>query len=151
MADIFARVENQAFAVKPDAKGQVSDAGVRWRFKKGLPYVGSPLFYRGRFYLVKDGGMLTCVDPQTGRAIYQEERLGPIGPYYASLLGADGRLYVTSQRGTVIVVRAGDTLEVLARNELGETAQASPAALGDTLYVRTEGHLAAFRSNRLVP
>ena len=146
MADIFARVENQAFAVKPDAKGQVSDAGVRWRFKKGLPYVGSPLFYGGRFYLVKDGGMLTCLDPQTGRALYQEERLGPIGPYYASLLGADGRLYVTSQRGTVVVVRAGDTLEVLARNELGETAQASPAALGDTLYVRTEGHLAAFRA-----
>jgi outer membrane protein assembly factor BamB len=147
MADIFARVENQAFAVKPDAGGQVSDAGVLWRFKKGLPYVGSPLFYRGRFYLVKDGGMLTCLEPQTGRAIYQEERLGPIGPYYASLLGADGRLYITSRRGTVVVVRAGDTLEVLARNELGETAQASPAALGDTLFVRTAGNLTAFRQS----
>jgi len=145
MADIFARVENQAFAVAPDATGRVSDAGIQWRFKKGLPYVASPLFYRGRLYLVKDGGMLTCLDATTGRSLYQEERLGPIGPYYASLLGAAGRLYVTSQRGTLVVVRAGDTPEVLARNELGETTQASPAALGDTLYVRTQGHLAAFR------
>lgn len=148
MADIFARVENQAFAVKPDAQGRVSDTGVLWRFKKGLPYVGSPLLYRGRFYQVKDGGMLTCLDPKTGQALYQEERLGPIGPYYASLLGAAGRIYVTSQRGTVVVVRAGDTLEILARNELGETAQASPAAVGDTLFVRTAEHLAAFRDRR---
>lgn len=147
MADIFARVENQAFAVKPDAKGQLSDAGVLWRFKKGLPYVGSPLFYRGRFYMVKDGGMLTCLDPQTGKAVYQEERLGPIGPYYSSLVGADGRIYVTSQRGVVTVVKAGDSFEVLARNELGEVTQASPVPLGDTLLVRTAGHLTAFREN----
>ena len=72
MAGIFARVENQAFAVKPDAAGRVADSGVLWRFKKGLPYVGSPLSYRGRFYLVKDGGMLTCLDPQSGRPLYQE-------------------------------------------------------------------------------
>ena len=45
----------------------------------------------------------------------------------------------------VTVVKAGDTFEVLARNDLGETAQASPALLGDTLLVRTAGHLAAFR------
>jgi outer membrane protein assembly factor BamB len=147
MADIFARVENQAFAVKPDAKGGLSDAGVLWRFKKGLPYVGSPLHYRGRFYMVKNGGMLTCLDPMTGKAVYQEERLGAVGDYYASLVAADGRIYVTSQRGVVTVVKAGDSFEVLARNDLGEVAQASPAPLGDTLLVRTAGHLAAFRQN----
>lgn len=146
MADIFARVENQAFAVHPDEKGQVSDAGVLWRFKKGLPYVGSPLLYRGRFYLVKDGGMLTCLNPQTGQPLYQEERLGPIGPYYASLTGADGRIYVVSQRGVITVVKAGDTFEVLARNDLGEITQATPVPLGTTLYARTASHLAAFRS-----
>lgn len=147
MADIFARVENQAFAVKPDAQGQVSDAGVIWRFKKGLPYVGSPLLYRGRFYLVKDGGMLTCLHAQTGKPLYLEERLGPIGPYYASLTGAGGNVYVASQRGVVSVVKAGDTFEVLARNDLGELIHATPVPLGDTLYVRTAGHLAAFRAD----
>lgn len=145
MADIFARVENQAFALKPDARGDLSDAGVLWRFKKGLPYVGSPLYYRGRFYMVKNGGMLTCLDPQTGRPLYQEERLGAVGDYYASLVGADGRIYVTSQRGVVTVVKAGDAFGVLARNELGEITQASPVPLGDRLLVRTATHLAAFR------
>jgi outer membrane protein assembly factor BamB len=145
MADVFARVENQAFAVKPDSQGRVSDAGVLWRFKKGLPYVGSPLFYRGRFYMVKDGGLLTCLEPESGKAVFQEQRLGTVGAYYASLVGAAGRIYVTSRSGVVAVVQTGDSMEVLARNELREITHATPAALGDTLFVRTAGHLAAFR------
>lgn len=146
MAAIFARVENQAFAVRPDAKGMPSDAGVLWRFKRGLPYVASPVYYRGRLYLVKNGGMLTCLDPRTGTPLYQEQRLGAGGDYYASLLAADGHLYVASRAGVVSVVKAGDAFELLSQVDLGETVQASPAALGDTLYLRTAGRLYAFRT-----
>lgn len=146
MAEIFARVENQAFAVKPDGQGGVSDAGVQWRFKKGLPYVASPLHYRGRFYLVKNGGMFTCLDPHSGKPLYQEERLGAIGDYYASLVAADGRIYVTSQRGVMTVVKAGDAFERLAQVDFEETTQASPAVVGDTLLVRTAGQLYSFRA-----
>ena len=60
-------------------------------------------------------------------------------------MGADGRIYVTSQRCVVTVVRAGDAFEVLARNDLAEVAQASPASVGDTLFVRTAGRLSAYR------
>ncbi len=145
MAAIFAKVENQAFAVKPDSHGGISDAGVVWRFKKGLPYVASPLFYQGRFYEAKNGGFLTCLDPKTGNPRYVEERLDAPGDYYASLLGAAGRIYVTSQRGIVTVVKAGDTAEVLARNDLGEVTQASPAAVNNQLLIRTATQLYSFQ------
>ncbi len=145
MAEIFQRVENQAFAVKPDGRGGLSDGGVLWRVKKGLPYVASPVYYRGRFYMVKNGGMLTCVDPSAGRAVYQEERLGAVGDYYASLVAAGGRIYAVSQPGVVTVVKAGDSFEVLAKSEFGETLQATPAVVGDVLYVRTATTLFAFR------
>ena len=145
MASIFERVENQAFAVEPDEQGRLSDAQVRWRFKRGLPYVASPVAYRGRFYLVKNGGMFTCLDPKTGRALYQEERLGAVGDYYASLTAANGHIYVASVGGVVTVVKAGDTFEVAASNRVGEGIHASPAVVGNTLYLRTAGHLYAFR------
>lgn len=151
MAAIFSKVENQAFAVKPDGQGRISDAGVVWRFKKGLPYVASPVLYQGMFYLVKNGGFLTCLNPETGKPAYQEERLGPVGDYYASLLAANGRIYVVSQRGVVTVVKAGDAFEVLSRNDLGEVTQASPAALGDVLYLRTATQLYAFREATKAP
>jgi len=151
MAAIFSRVENQTFAVKPDARGDVSDAGVQWRFKKGLPYVASPVFYQGRLYQVKNGGLLTCLHPRSGNPLYQEERLGAAGDYYASLLAGAGRIYVTSQRGAITVVKAGDAFEVLARNELGEVVQASPIAVADTLYVRTATQVYAFREGSHLP
>jgi outer membrane protein assembly factor BamB len=150
MAAIFSKVENQSFGVVPDAQGKVSDAGVRWRYKKGLPYVASPVLYRGRFYQVKNGGLMTCLDPKTGVSLYQEERLDAPGDYYASLLAADGKIYATSQRGVVTVIRAGDALEVLARNDLGEPVHASPVAVGGQLLVRTATRLYSFEQRASV-
>jgi len=97
--------------------------------------------------MVKNGGMLTCLEPGSGKALYQEERLGAIGDYYASLVGSPGRVYATSQRGVVTVVRAGDAFGVLARNDLGEPVQATPVPVGDLLLVRSAGHLQAFRES----
>ena len=42
------------------------------------------------------------------------------------------------------MLRAGDTLVVAAVNKLGESVRATPAIAGDTLYVRSAGHLWAF-------
>jgi hypothetical protein len=39
---------------------------------------------------------------------------------------------------------AGDTLDVLARNALGEPVLATPAIVEDKLYVRTKSQLYAF-------
>ena len=145
MAAIFAKVENQSFAVAPDAEGRISDAGVLWRFKKGLPYVASPLLYRGRFYQVKNGGLITCLDPRTGVPFYQEERLEAPGDYYASLVAADGRIYATSQHGVVSVLAAGDTFQVLGRNPMGEAVHATPVPVGEQLLIRTATKLYGFR------
>jgi outer membrane protein assembly factor BamB len=144
MAEIFSHVENQAFAMKAGGQGDLSESNVLWRFKRGLPYVASPVYYGGRFYMVKNGGMLTCLDPRSGKPAYLEERLGALGDYYASLVAADGRIYASSQPGVITVVKAGDRLEVLARNQMGEAVQATPAIVGDTILVRTASQLYSF-------
>jgi hypothetical protein len=46
---------------------------------------------------------------------------------------------------TVSVVKAGDSCDVLARNDLGEPVIASPAISDNTLYIRSSGRLWAFR------
>lgn len=88
------------------------------------------------------------MNPADGRQIYQE-RLGPGGQYCASPVAADGRIYFVSVPGVVTVIdAAADRLQVLATNELGENVQASPAIVGNRLYVRTAGHLLAFGEAR---
>ncbi len=142
---IFDQSKNCLLAIRPDGRGDATPDHIVWRQSRGLPYVPSPLAYRGRVYLVKNGGLASCFDASSGKVNYLEERLGALGDYYSSPVAAGDRLYVVSQQGDVVVWREGPRLEVFAVNRLGETVMATPAPVGDTLYLRTEGRIYAFR------
>ena len=144
IAAIFTQSQNALLAIQPPQAGTTNTPQVRWKQTRGLPYVPTPLFYEGRIYLVKNGGLASCLDAKTGQVFYQEERLGALGDYYSSPVAAQGKICVASQQGTVVIFRAGETLEVLARNSLKEPILATPAIANDTLYIRTDRHLFAF-------
>ena len=137
--------ENVLLAIKPGGTGDVTESHVAWKFTRGLPYVPSPLYYDGRVYLVKDGGMMSCLDAKTGKAIYTQERLNALGNYYASPVAADGRIYVFSLDGKATVVRAGgEKPEVLHQADFGERIAGTPALAGNQLFLRTKTKLYAF-------
>lgn len=137
--------ENVLLAVKPGGKGDITETHVVWQATRGLPYVPSPLFYEDRVYLVKDGGMTSCFDAKDGKPIYLQERLDAAGSYYASPAAADGRLYVISLDGKATVFKAGgDKPEILHRADFHEKIAATPALVGNHLYLRTQTQLYAF-------
>src|SRR6266516_543801 len=136
------------FALKAPGDGELTTNHIAWKHRKGVASVSSPLFYRGRVYVVQDGGRVTCYDAKTGNKLIEQERLGAEGEYFASPVAADGRVFFCSTRGAVSVVEAGDTLKVLARNQLAESIMATPAVVSDTLYVRSDAHLWAFGRRR---
>jgi len=133
-----------ALAVRTGGKKNVTKSNVVWKETRGVPEVPSPLVWQGRLYLIRSGGILVCRDVQTGNLIY-EERIDSPGGYFASPVLADGRVYLASDRGTVTVVKAGDKLEVLARNELGDPILASPGIADNTLFLRSTKQLWAFK------
>jgi outer membrane protein assembly factor BamB len=135
---------NALLAIRPGGEGDISGSHIVWQSKRGVPEVPSPLWYQGRLYLVRNGGVLTCLGGKTGKELYQS-RLGPGGMYYASPVAGDGKVYVAADAGVVVVLKAGETFEVLAENDLGEAIGATPALVGGVLYVRTARHLFAFR------
>jgi len=109
-----------------------------------VPYAASPLVYRGRLYTVKSGGFVSAYDPESGRQIYRNERLSAADDHYASPVAAGGRVFFTSQHGTVSVVGAtSDSPELLQRFELGEPVLATPELSGRRLLVRTSRALHA--------
>ena len=144
MADMFARAENAVIAIRPGGAGDITRTHVAWKSTRSLPYVSSPLFYRGRLYTVKNGGLFSCYEARTGKVIYQDERLEAPGDYYASAVAVGGKVFLASQKGVVTVIAPGDELNVLARHDLHEQIFATPAIMEGTLYVRTAGHLWAF-------
>ena len=108
-----------------------------------MPGVPSPLYYNGRLYTFKDGGLVFCRVADTGELLY-DERLGTLGYYYSSPVAADNRIYIASAEGVVTVIDAGPKLNVLATNKLDGAILATPALAGGNIYVRTESHLYAF-------
>jgi outer membrane protein assembly factor BamB len=95
--------------------------------------------------MVMNGGTVTCLEAKTGKLVFQE-RLSARGPYYASLVAGDGKLYAASARGEVTVFAAADALRVLSSVDLAERLMATPALADGTVYVRTETKLRAFGS-----
>ena len=145
MRSMFAEAANQLFAIKPGGSGDITDTHVVWQVSKHLPYVSSPVVANGRVFTMKNGGLASCYDARSGSPIYQAERVAAPGDYYSSAASADGRIYVASQRGTVVVLdSASITLKVLARNELHAAIFASPAIVDGVIYLRTDKHLFAF-------
>jgi hypothetical protein len=63
----------------------------------------------------------------------------------ASPVAVNGFLYFLSDRGMITVVKSGDSSEVLAQNKLGTPIFASPAIVGNALYVRTASQLWGLR------
>jgi outer membrane protein assembly factor BamB len=145
MGNLMKSGENVLLAIQPNGRGDITTTHVKWKQERGLPYVASPLYYDGRVYLVKDGGMFSSFEASTGRPIYQQERLNALGNYYASPVAAGGRIYVCSLDGKVTVVKAGgDKPEILHQADFGERIAGTPAIVGNRLYLRTQTKLYAF-------
>ncbi len=141
---------NSAFALSPGGSGNVTGTNMRWQKTKGMPYVSSALVYRGQFTMVKDGGVVTTYDPETGRELYQKRAVAA-GKYYSSPVAAGGHVYFTSLEEGVVTVLAAGTPEpqIVAENPpLGERVSATPAIADDTIYIRTAGHLYAFAERK---
>ena len=118
-----------------------------WRYDKSfVGVVASPLLYEGVLYLIKNGGILTALDPATGREVKVGRVKGALGGYSASPVAADGKVFLVNEEGKVAVLKAGPDWDLLAVNDLGEGSFATPALSQGRIYLRTDEALYCFGS-----
>ncbi len=130
---------SKLLAVRLDgARGDITGTDqVIWSVDRDTPYVPSPLLHDGIIYFTKvNRGILSAYDARTGEALYANQRLGSVRNVYASPVAVGDRVYFASRDGEFLVARAGPTFEVLAESELDDRFDASPAIVGDTIYLR---------------
>jgi outer membrane protein assembly factor BamB len=131
-------------AVRLGSRGDITPTNVVWRVKKGYPNIPALLLYQGVMYLMKEGGIVTSLDPMTGQVLKMGRTPEALEEYYSSPIAADGKVFMLSASGKATVLKAGAQWEILAVNDLGEECWATPAIAGDSLYVRTRNALYAF-------
>jgi len=111
---------------------------VAWKLSsnKGLPYVPTPLAFNGKFYMWADNGVLQCLNAKTGAVVFGPERIG--GDFFSNPVVAGNRIFCGAKAGgELIVVEAGDTFKVLARNNIDAPMYATPAIANGKLFIRT--------------
>jgi outer membrane protein assembly factor BamB len=142
--------ERPIFAVRPGARGdltlaadQTSSEAIAWSRTGRGSYMPTPLAYRGVLYVLANNGVFDAYDLRSGQELYRQ-RLADVGSgFSASPVAADGRVYLSSEDGDVLVIAAGREFQQLARIPMGELLMATPALSEGALYVRSSQSLFA--------
>lgn len=147
-SEVFQRAHNSLLAVRPPRRGsEKGEAEVLWKYTRGVPYVTTPVVHQGMVWMVKDGGIVTHLDAETGDLL-NEERLPGQGRYFASPVLGDGNLYFASEQGVLSILAGQRKWLVRSSLALGEKVYASPVLHRGSVLVRTDAALHRFRLGR---
>lgn len=119
---------NHTVSVVADGSGRIA-----WQNNARL-YVPSPIVKGGYVFGVLDAGLAVCWKSDTGEEMWKE-RLG--GDFFSSPVMVGDRIYATNVRGKTFVFEASSrSFKIIAQNQIGDEAYATPAICGSRIYLR---------------
>ena len=121
-------------AVDPTGGGDVTKTHLKWKTGTMPEGYGSPVVVGDHLYRLHSPGVLKCLNLATGKVLYSESLPG-VSVHASPVATPDGRIYLASG-GKTYVVKAGEKFEILATNDLGDDAQASPAVADGKLFLK---------------
>lgn len=157
-----------SIALRAGGKGDVTKTNVVWTGRDANRF-GTPVVYHDRLYFVSNG-IVNCINAKDGTKVFQARLQGGGrgaaappeggrppgggrggfgggrggGSDYSSPVAADGKIYYVTSNGDAHVLKAGDTYESLAVNQVtedSETFAATPAISNGELFIRSNKHL----------
>ena len=136
--------ENGLLAFRGDLSGDVTRSGLLWTHRRSVPQLPTPLVYRGVLYMINDGGILTTLEPGSGKVWKQGRLREAVDSYYASPVAGDGKVYFVSRSGIASVLSAGPEPVPLSVADLADEVAATPALADGRLYLRSKSALYCF-------
>ena len=137
-------------AIKLGKDGDLTGSdSIAWSHTRGLAYTTSPVLYDNKLYVVTDNGMVSAFNAISGEPFYAQTRLPKAYNFKASPVGANGKLYLATEDGDVVVLKMGEKFEVLATNTLTDQVFiASPVIAGGEIYLRGQNTLFCIREEK---
>lgn len=129
-------------AVKGGGRGDVTETHVVWKHPtKHTDHIVSPLVVNDRMLLIKEGGIATCFRSEDGQTVFGPARINNAANYFASPVFGDGKIYIASENGRIVVLADSPKLEILAVNDMESPVLGTPAIADGALFVRTRAAL----------
>jgi outer membrane protein assembly factor BamB len=144
----YFRYQRRAYAIKPGATGDItgSKEAIAW-MREESPYLSTPVAAGDFIYAFgnRASGILNVYNARTGATVYQR-RIGQGAGASSSMIASGNHVYAINEDGEVYVIKVGEKYEEMAVNRMDEPVMATPAAAGDTLFIRGASHLFAIRA-----
>jgi outer membrane protein assembly factor BamB len=130
-------------AIKLGKDGDISGSdAIAWSHTRGVAYTTSPVLYDNKLYVVTDNGLVSAFNATTGEPFYTQTRLPKGYNLKASPVGANGKLYLATEDGDVVVLKMGEKFEVLSVNTLEDQVFiATPVIADGEIYLRGQNTL----------
>lgn len=136
--------ERPLFVIRPGATGDITPGpeestspGVAWSKTGRGSYMPTPIAYQGLLYVLANNGVFDAYATKTGEEVFRRRVPHAGSGFSASPVAADGKIYIASEDGDMMVLAAGPTFNALATNVIGEPLMATPALSEGVMYVRS--------------
>jgi outer membrane protein assembly factor BamB len=136
-------------AVSSNATGDITLSGtetsgkfVRWSKPRGGSYIQSLLLYRNHLYNIGWNGLVSCMDPMTGKELFSG-KLGKTKNFYSSPVASDGKIYIVDETGVVYIFSDGNEFRLLREIPLDDNSMTAAAITDGMIYFRTQKYLIA--------
>lgn len=128
--------------VKLTGSDDVTETNHVWQRDDVGTFVPTPAAHKGHVILVRDKGEVACINPATGKTVWEAAFPKHRSSFYASPLVAGDKLYAPREDGTVFVASIADgKFELLAENDMGESVIGSPVPVSNRILIRGVQHL----------
>ena len=129
----------RAVCVDANGEGDVTKTHLQWTFPQIPEGLSSAVIVGGRVFRTHNPEVLKCIDLKTGALVFSE-RLTGVSTWASPFTTPEGNIYFASA-GKSYVVKAGEKLDIVATNDLGEESRASVAVSDGQLFIRGNKNL----------
>jgi outer membrane protein assembly factor BamB len=123
-------------------EGETSNDYIKWYIPRGGSYMHTMILYHDRLYNVNWNGIINCLDPLTGKEIYNA-KLGKSKSFIASPVASDGKIYIVDEEGIVYIIQDGDLFNLIAEIPLDDICMTAPSISDGMIFFRTQKYLIA--------
>ncbi len=132
----------QLSCIDVTGRGDISKSGALWRYSAIGRTISTVSILDDLVYAAEYAGNIHCLDADTGEPKWVYETNSRI---WGSTLAADGKVYIGTEDGDLVILKAGTEKELIDRIHFGSPIYSSPVEANGVLYVASQSHLYAIR------
>jgi outer membrane protein assembly factor BamB len=128
------------YAIDATKRGDITESGRIFHFDKIRRSIATAAIADGLIYIPDFSGFFHCLDAQTGQEYWVHDLTAAV---WGSALVADGKIYLGTEDGDVIIMQAGKEKKVLGTFNMGTAVYGTAVPAHNTLFIMNRNQLYA--------